>query len=210
MTEAKADIRRRLLARRRGLPQADVSRASKALCPRLASLPEVVAAPVLAFYVAFAGEIDLKEFFLTSKRQGKEILLPRYCVAAGCYEMVTVQDIETDTRPAHYGIREPLPELAALPDRERNRPQVVWLVPGVAFAPQGERLGHGGGYYDRLLSSAQGLKIGICHDWQILPELPCTERDVRMDMVISDRRLLPCRRASRPPQDSPATAVSVT
>ncbi len=193
MTEAKAEVRRKMLLRRKKLANAEVMRASREVCQRLTSIPEVMAAQMLALYVAFAGEIDLKEFFLTSKRQGKDILLPRYSVTAGCYEMVIVQDIENDTIPAHYGIREPLPERLALREEEWIQDNITWLVPGTAFTPRGDRLGQGGGFYDRLLRSANGFKIGVCHDWQLVPELPCNDRDIPMDSVITDRRF--CRRS---------------
>jgi len=60
------------------------------------------------------------------------------------------------------------------------------LVPGMAFDRTNRRLGHGKGYYDRLLEGMEAFKIGICFKFQLFDEIPSTKRDVKMDMVIMD------------------------
>ncbi len=64
------------------------------------------------------------------------------------------------------------------------------LVPGVAFDEQGHRMGRGRGYYDRYLSNFNGKKLGVCFDIQIFPDIPRDPHDVRMDVVITDERIL--------------------
>ena len=66
----------------------------------------------------------------------------------------------------------------------------VIILPGVAFDPQGGRLGHGGGHIDRLLAggAGQGLyKIGLAFACQFVDRVPCDAHDVHMDLVISNR-----------------------
>lgn len=61
------------------------------------------------------------------------------------------------------------------------------IVPGVAFDKNNNRLGHGKGYYDKLLpKTPQAKKIGICFDFQLLEEVPVDEFDVKMDLIITE------------------------
>ncbi|OQW46892.1 MAG: hypothetical protein A4S09_03005 [Proteobacteria bacterium SG_bin7] len=64
------------------------------------------------------------------------------------------------------------------------------LVPGVAFDEEGHRMGRGRGFYDRFLSQFTGKKIGVCFDIQVFSEVPQDPHDVRMDVIITDERIL--------------------
>ena len=64
------------------------------------------------------------------------------------------------------------------------------LVPGIAFDEKCNRIGFGGGYYDRFLSDADIFKIGLCYDFQIVGETEHGAFDVPMDTVISERRTI--------------------
>lgn len=66
------------------------------------------------------------------------------------------------------------------------------LIPGVAFDPQGGRLGRGKGYYDRLLPCIQAPKAGICYECQLLREVPKDSHDVRMDYLFTESGILIC------------------
>jgi 5,10-methenyltetrahydrofolate synthetase len=68
---------------------------------------------------------------------------------------------------------------------------VAILVPGVAFDTQGVRLGRGAGWYDRILSRyPEALKIGLAFEEQIASTLPSEPWDVRMDLVVTNQRVL--------------------
>lgn len=59
------------------------------------------------------------------------------------------------------------------------------IVPGQAFDKQGNRLGRGKGFYDRFLTRTNAFRIGICFDFQLLPQIPTEAHDIKMDFVIS-------------------------
>ena len=65
-----------------------------------------------------------------------------------------------------------------------------WLVPGQAFSVKGERVGRGQGHYDRALSQAKGLKVGVCFDYQFFTELPSQDHDVKMDVVVTEKDII--------------------
>lgn len=66
----------------------------------------------------------------------------------------------------------------------------VVIVPGVAFDRKLNRLGHGRGYYDRLLPQLKALKVGVCFDFQLLNEIPFDNFDVNMDMVVAQNEII--------------------
>ncbi len=92
-------------------------------------------------------------------------------------------------RPGWRGIPEPDTSLksdAALLD--------AVLVPGRAFAPDGSRLGRGGGHYDALLSTLpEGcLRVGIAFECQIFPSLPRESHDIPMHWILTEHRAMHC------------------
>lgn len=64
------------------------------------------------------------------------------------------------------------------------------IVPGIAFDKQGNRLGRGKGYYDRLLSKSSSLKIGIGYDFQIFDRIATESHDIPMDAIITPSHTL--------------------
>jgi 5-formyltetrahydrofolate cyclo-ligase len=73
-------------------------------------------------------------------------------------------------------------------DLEMPRQPDLILVPGLAFSPDGHRLGRGGGFFDRFLSGrgSGAYKLGVCFAFQLLDELPTESHDVTVDAVITD------------------------
>lgn len=63
------------------------------------------------------------------------------------------------------------------------------LVPGIAFSKSGNRIGFGKGYYDKLLAGYKGVKIGICYDFQIINDIPSFPHDVKMDIIVTEKRI---------------------
>ena len=103
----------------------------------------------------------------------------------GLYAVASLFDLQH----GRWGLREPLAEPARAIDLASID---LILVPGVAFTRAGARLGRGGGYYDRLLSSLPSgtCKIGVCFDAQIVPELPVHPHDQHVDFVATESGIL--------------------
>ena len=66
------------------------------------------------------------------------------------------------------------------------------VVPGVAFDPQGGRLGYGRGFYDRLLSrvSEHTVLVGLAYECQVFSHIPMADHDVSMDWVVTQQRTI--------------------
>ena len=94
-------------------------------------------------------------------------------------------------------IPEPLPALPQIATET-----IDWvLVPGVAFSPEGSRLGYGGGYYDRLMITLQPgvARIAGAFDAQIVAHIPAASHDLRVDLVVTESRILMAPRSANAP-----------
>lgn len=194
------DIReRKCLARKlvrtalSGMGETEILNGSAAICRLLAGMPVVPAVRQVTAYVAMTGEADPRGVVSEFVGRGMQVLLPRHDAVTGVYEMVAVENWDQQVRPGRFGIGEPVPELPAVPFPVLKGPGVLWLVPGLAFDRQGHRLGRGGGFYDRLLSDAAGVKIGLAFSCQIQQEVPALPHDVRMDWIVTELEIIRCR-----------------
>jgi 5-formyltetrahydrofolate cyclo-ligase len=67
------------------------------------------------------------------------------------------------------------------------------IVPGVVFDRNGNRIGHGMGYYDRLLKKSHNIpRIGLAFEFQIVKKIEAEEHDERIDMIITEDRIINC------------------
>ena len=166
--------------------QADKDALSRAICQRFASLADYKRAGTVLLYVHVRNEVRTREFLQHAMAQGKRVLVP-WCEGDEL-ELFHLEDL-AELGPGVFGLLEPRRELRTRPGKRCDIAEVdLAMVPGVAFDRQGGRLGHGKGYYDRLLCRARpdALLVGVCYESQLLPEVPMGPRDVRMHRVITE------------------------
>ena len=90
-----------------------------------------------------------------------------------------------------FAVRKAYSGTEALMAVAAERPDLI-LVPALAFDRAGYRLGRGGGYYDRLLSGATGMKTGVGYDCQIFDAIPCEPHDIGVDYVVTETLGVEC------------------
>ncbi|MFP4502050.1 MAG: 5-formyltetrahydrofolate cyclo-ligase [Candidatus Hydrogenedentota bacterium] len=191
MTQVKHEIRREALAWRRSLGTAEAVAGSAAVCARVQTLPVFTAAPALAAYVASKdNEVDTRQIIETAWRRDMAVYVP----ATAPDRRLTWARLTdwTQLTPGRYGILEPTPAL----DRESAPPSsALCLTPGLAFAPDGTRIGYGGGYYDRFLMTFSGLSVGLAYEGQVYPALPAAPHDVRVGILVTEHAVYRCTAA---------------
>ena len=154
--------------------------ASREITRQVLFLPFWKEAGTVMAYWSLPTEPDTRELMETALREGKILLLPRY-VDRFRMTALPVKDL-TGLKPGALGIPEPEAEedRKAIPD-----PDLI-LVPCMAVAPHGVRLGHGAGYYDRFLSEHSGKAVCLCFRALLRADIPAEETDIITDLVISD------------------------
>ncbi len=179
LASSKAELRSHFRAARRALGPEQRTTETIAtvttLCRFLAARPVVA----LASYAAMGSELDLAEPHRWWWSRGQSVWLPRQLPShALAWHPLTA---EAALRPGPHGVLEPDPvhiPAAQLPAG------AVLLVPGLAFTAQGQRLGQGAGYYDRLLAGGGCLSIGIGFACQRAAALPVEAHDRSVDLVL--------------------------
>ncbi len=186
LAATKAAIREEAHARRRAQPDKDAL--SQTICATFAALPEYQAARVVLFYLDVRAEARTRHYLPTALGHGKKIVVP-YCVEGETLELFHLERMD-ELVEGMYKILEPRPELREAPGKRVDvRELDLVMVPGVAFDRRGARMGHGKGYYDKLLEHARPDTplVALAFECQLFPELPVAAHDVTMDKIITER-----------------------
>jgi 5-formyltetrahydrofolate cyclo-ligase len=187
----------RAWARRRRADQDIKARLSDALRERLRVLPEFEAARDILLYLAMPGEVSVESLAErdAARQPGRRYYGPR-CAPRRRLAVHRYVPGETPLRPGPFGIREPDP--AEVPEEDASRLDLV-IVPALLLGEGGERIGHGGGYYDRFLPRLRPdcRRVGVLPDALILPHLPQDPWDQRLDILVTESRVLRPARSDR-------------
>jgi len=188
-SQTKADLRAAALMRRDALPAAERKAAAETLAARPFPVP-VPAGAIVSGFFPMKSEINPTPLLRRLADAGAQLALP---VIAGRGKPLTMRawHFGAPLKAGQWGIREPTPEAAEVaPD--------ILLVPLAAFDRAGHRIGYGAGYYDmtirRLRAQKPVIAIGIAFAAQEIPQVPATERDERLDLVLTEKETIDLRR----------------
>lgn len=174
----KAELRRLLLKQRQTMSRQEWREKNTRLCQHLERSPFFTCAKTVLAYFSFRQEPDLSALFTNERRWGFS-----RCVSTSL--LWHSWEFDQPLQKNAYGILEPLPSAPIL------LPEMVDLivVPAVACDERGYRLGYGGGYYDRLLTSPQWAAkptVGVIFDQAFLPQLPTNLWDKQLSGVCTE------------------------
>lgn len=179
----KKDLRREKLGQRLMIDIKDTERFSSIIKDKLLGLRYVQDAGCIMAYYSYKNEPNLLEFMHACLDRGKCVALP---YVAGEDNLIPVNyNFGSVMKSNVYGIPEPV----IMNDSEQEDPDVV-LVPGIVFDESLNRIGFGGGYYDRFLQETAALKIGVCFDCQIVAHICPEPHDIPMDLIVTEKRII--------------------
>jgi 5-formyltetrahydrofolate cyclo-ligase len=188
LQELKKRLREQAHANRNAQPDKD--ELSQQICARFVSLPEYTDARAVMFYVDVRSEVRTRHYLPTALTHGKKIVVP-WCNAAGELELFHLESMD-ELALGMYKILEPKPELRTLPAKQVAATDLdLVMVPGVAFDRRGARMGHGKGYYDKLLQHARpdAALVALAFECQLFPEVPTAAHDIFMDKIITQQAI---------------------
>lgn len=137
-------------------------------------------------YASFGSEIDT--FSIAEELAGKYITAFPVSYKGGIMTFHNISSI-SDLHKGMYGIREPDNSMPQTVITDRT----VCVLPGLAFTPDGARLGYGGGYYDRFLQKYPQIhKIALSYEELITENLPVMSHDIRADYIVTPERKVLC------------------
>ena len=189
--DCKSALRAKFADLRLGLDESYMSRSSSEICKFIRSISEIRDEDLLAAFYPMKGEPDILPFLSGWISSRRKLLFPRFDKSSKSYGMACVDKLSDGFSPGKFGIPEPGGQF---PDADTGlKKSVSWLVPGLVFDRKGNRIGHGCGVFDLLLSDAEGLKIGICFEKQITDSVPVEKSDVKMDFIVTETGVRTCR-----------------
>ncbi len=152
----------------------------KEIAKNFFSLWEIQNKNTFFVYNAFGAEAGTMPVIERLLNENKQVFLPR----VEGKDMVAVEYTRsTPLSVSDYGIEEPIGQAY------EGEIQVT-VLPLLAADTNGNRLGYGGGYYDKFLQNRKSLKIGYCYDFQVLNALTCAPHDIKLDVIVTDKRII--------------------
>ncbi len=192
----KKRIREKLLKRRDAIPLEVKELKEAAIEKKLFELKVFNESKCILMYVSFRSEVDTRSYLDDIIGSGKKLVLPVVDARHNVLKLYEVKDT-SELAPGYMGIPEPN-------IRENRRTTIkdidLVVIPGTGFDTKGNRLGYGGGYYDRLLSFESKQLANVEHiptialafEEQIGDDIPSEQHDITVDIIITDERLIDC------------------
>ena len=179
-------IRNKLKNNRNNLSKKEVINKSKLIIDKLCGLDIFKKSTTVLFYISYDNEVFTHD--LIKKYLGKkEVIVP---ISNTKEETLILSKIENwdDLVKGSYGILEP----KIIDDCNSEKLDLI-IVPGVGFDEKGNRIGHGKGYYDKLLQKTNATTIGLAFECQIVDKIPTDENDKPVDIIVTEKRVINCK-----------------
>ena len=194
----KQGIRQSIIAARQKLTVAEHDEYSQIISKRIMQLEAYANAETVLGYMSFGAEFATTHWLQQALQAGKQVLLPRVNSTSKQLELYKVNDLVSDVAAGLWSIPEPLPDRCT---KVEDLTQVDFiLLPGVAFARDGGRLGYGGGFYDKLLaritpsgSSDHPVLVAAAFSMQLLEDIPQEATDRKVHWLLTEKEVIHCR-----------------
>ena len=182
----KKKIRKEMIDKRSSMEDMEVTKKSFEICKKIMSMNIYKDSKVILAYMSARHEVDLSYLIGNAIEAGKLVYLPK--VESKTDMKFYLYD--GNLKLGKFGIKEPVSK-AALDEELLKEEGVLMIVPGVAFDKTKNRLGHGGGYYDRFFDKDNKLfKLAVGYDYQILDSVPADEHDKKVDTIVTEKDIL--------------------
>ena len=183
--ELKKEIRKSIIEKRNKIKNKDKTSMDKKIIESFKKEDSYKKARGIFIYIGFGSEINTKVIIEDALKKGKEVYVPK--VKGKEMLLIKIDSLE-NLVTSSYGILEPI--------GDNNNFDVdkldLLVMPGVAFDNSGNRIGYGGGYYDRFLekNKTNAEKIALAYEFQILNLINNEKHDVKVDKIITEERII--------------------
>ena len=173
----KKTLRTEIRAKKRAMTAQEIEEKSAALAKAFYETPEYKNAKTIYGYLPYNQEVRTTRMLSRALADGKRVAVPK--VYGDTMKFILLSDL-TQVAKGYAGIPEPVADGPVAAD-----PTALVLMPGLAFDPEGHRLGYGGGFYDKFLAAEPDHPtLALCYDFQMLPHLDTESYDIPVDRVL--------------------------
>lgn len=179
----KDELRAKMRTKRREMTADEVLNKSARIQKQLFSFDKYVKAKTVMLYVSAFNEPSTIEIIKDAIDRRKRVVLP---VSDTATETIVLSYLDSldDLEKGAYGILEP----RVVKPADASEIDFI-LVPGLAFDKNGNRMGFGKGYYDKLLCKTGAEKTALCYEFQLFDEIPADEYDIPMNTIITEDKI---------------------
>ena len=173
----KQELRRTIRERKRAMTEEEIVERSNALAEKFYNTPAYQAASTIYGYLPYNQEVRTVPMLQRALDEGKRVAVPK--VYGEEMRFIYLEDL-TQVSKGYAGIPEPIADAPVAEDQ-----QALVLMPGLAFDPQGHRIGYGGGFYDKFLAKEpHHPTLALCYEFQMQAHLDTEEFDIPVDTVL--------------------------
>ncbi len=173
----KRVLRSQIKEKKRQMTTQQIQAASDRLGEMLVKTPAYQQAKTLYGYLPYNQEVRTTAMLARALKEGKRVAVPK--VFGDEMKFIYITDL-TGIEKGYCGIPEPIANEPVADD-----PTALVLMPGLAFTKAGDRMGYGGGFYDKFLAQEPNHPtVALCYDFQIVAQLPTQEHDIPVDLVL--------------------------
>ena len=173
----KTALRRSIAAQKKAMTPEEIESKSAKLTEAFLATEQYRKANTIYGYLPYNQEVRTVPLLERALADGKRVAVPK--VYGDEMRFLYIEDM-AGVAPGSYNIPEPIADEPVANDSE-----ALVLMPGLAFDPAGNRMGYGGGFYDRFLQDEPNHPtVALCYDFQMLPQLETEEHDIPVDLVL--------------------------
>ncbi|MBQ6839119.1 MAG: 5-formyltetrahydrofolate cyclo-ligase [Oscillospiraceae bacterium] len=173
----KKELRRQIRQLKRAMTEEQIVEASEKLGELFVDTPQYKNAKTIYGYLPYNQEVRTVPMLERAIRDGKRVAVPK--VYGDDMKFIYMEDL-TRVELGYAGIPEPVDDGPVADD-----PTALVLMPGMAFTQKGDRMGYGGGFYDKFLASEpEHPTVALCYAFQMVESLPTEEYDIPVDCVL--------------------------
>ncbi|MEG2738452.1 5-formyltetrahydrofolate cyclo-ligase [Clostridium sp.] len=185
MKNIKNELRKEMIKRRNEINNVEKIKMDNKIIETFINTIEYKKCKQIFIYIGFGSEINTKKLIEHALEDGKEVYVPK--VIKKDMVFIRIDNLE-NLVTSNYGILEPIGDKS---DFDVDKLGIV-IMPGVVFDKQGNRIGYGGGYYDKFFNnnSINARKIALVYDFQIINAIPSEEHDIKVDSIMTEEKLI--------------------
>lgn len=173
----KTELRREIRARKRAMTEEEIETRSAKLARLFFASEAYQKAKTIYGYLPYNQEVRTVPMLAQALKDGKKVAVPK--VYGEEMKFLYLDDLNAVAK-GYAGIPEPIADEPVAQDET-----ALVLMPGLAFDPQGHRIGYGGGFYDKFLAAEPNHPtLALCYEFQMLPKLDVEDHDIPVDTVL--------------------------
>ncbi|MFK4466885.1 5-formyltetrahydrofolate cyclo-ligase [Bacillus sp. RC252] len=183
MREEKLRLRKQIIEHMNSLSEERYTTLSEKIAASLYAQKEWIEAKTIGITLSMENEVNTYPIIEKAWEEGKKVVVPKCNKGTRTMSFRKISNFD-QLETVYMNLREPIPALT----EEVNADEIdLQIVPGVAYTERGERIGYGGGYYDRYLVHYKGKALSLAYSFQMVEHIPVEPFDENVEKIITEK-----------------------